>query len=126
MRGWWLWDQSDARLVALGSVLMREAGGSGGISLMRDSLPAGIMEGLEGTEVPPGGRQAILQKLTTALTRCLEKLDITPEPEGCKCGKPEEGDRTSLEEFRLSTPFPSADLGEPAAGDTLFFRANKR
>lgn len=45
-----------------------------------DSLPAGIMEGLEGTKVPPGGRQAVLQILTTALTWCLEKLDVTPEP----------------------------------------------
>lgn len=45
-----------------------------------DSLPAGIMEGLEGAEIPPGGRQAVLQKLTTALTWCLEKLGVTPEP----------------------------------------------
>ncbi|TSP09137.1 hypothetical protein Baya_10759 [Bagarius yarrelli] len=57
----------------------------------------------------------------------VEVEEEAQEMEWCKCGKPEEGDRTSLEEFfRLSTPFPSADLGEPAAGDTLFFRANKR
>lgn len=45
-----------------------------------DSLPARIMEGLEGTEISPGGRQAVLQEFSTALTWCLEKLGVTPEP----------------------------------------------
>lgn len=44
----------------------------------------------------------------------------------CVCGKPEEGDRASLDEFRLSMPFPSADLGDPPAGDALFFRPTNR
>lgn len=38
------------------------------------------MEGLEGTEISPCGRQAVLQKFTTALTRGLEQLGVTPEP----------------------------------------------
>jgi len=44
------------------------------------SLPAGVMEGLQSSEVPPCWRKAILQELATALTRILEKLDVAPQP----------------------------------------------
>lgn len=44
------------------------------------SLPAGVMEGLQSSEVPPCWRKALLQELATALTRVLEKLDVAPQP----------------------------------------------
>lgn len=44
------------------------------------SLPAGVMEGLQSSEVPPCWRKALLQVLATALTRVLEKLDVAPQP----------------------------------------------
>lgn len=44
------------------------------------SLPAGVMESLQSSEVPPCWRKALLQVLATALTRSLEELDVAPQP----------------------------------------------
>lgn len=41
------------------------------------SLPAGVVEGFEGSEIPPRGGKAILQKLPAALARGLEQLYVT-------------------------------------------------
>lgn len=41
-------------------------------------LPAGVVESLEGSEVPPRGWEPILQELPTALARSLEQLYVTP------------------------------------------------
>lgn len=43
-------------------------------------LPAGVVESLEGSEVPPRGRQPVLQELPAALARSLEQLYVTPQP----------------------------------------------
>ena len=59
-------------------LLPHAQGGAGRV--WAGSLPAGVVEGLEGSEVPPGGRQAILQKLPAALARGLEQLYVTPQP----------------------------------------------
>lgn len=48
-------------------------GGSSGLL-----LPAGVVESLEGSEVPPCGWEAILQELPTALAWSLEQLYVTP------------------------------------------------
>lgn len=40
-------------------------------------LPAGVVEGLEGPEVPPRRGEAVLQELAAALARRLEQLDVT-------------------------------------------------
>lgn len=40
------------------------------------SLAAGIMEGFQGPEVPPGGGKAVLQKLPAALAGGLEQLYV--------------------------------------------------
>lgn len=46
----------------------------------RPSLPAGVVEGLECPEVPPGGGQAVLQELPAALARGLEELHVASQP----------------------------------------------
>lgn len=43
-----------------------------------ESLPAGVMESLQSSEVPPCRRKTLLQVFATALTRGLEKLDVAP------------------------------------------------
>lgn len=40
-------------------------------------LPAGVVEGFEGSEIPPRRGKAILQKLPAALARGLEQLYVT-------------------------------------------------
>lgn len=40
------------------------------------SLPACVVEGLQGTKVSPGRWKTLLQELSTALTRGLEQLDV--------------------------------------------------
>lgn len=40
-------------------------------------LPAGVVEGFEGSEIPPCGGKAVLQKPPTALARGLEQLYVT-------------------------------------------------
>lgn len=44
------------------------------------SLPAGVMEGFQGSEVPPCWGKTILQKLPTALTWGLEQLYVASQP----------------------------------------------
>lgn len=44
------------------------------------SLPAGVMEGLQSSEVPPCWRKTVLQVFATALTRSLEKLNVASQP----------------------------------------------
>lgn len=55
-----------------GSLPVAAGGGAGW-----GSLPAGIVEGFEGPEIPPRGGKAVLQKLPTALARGLEQLYVT-------------------------------------------------
>lgn len=43
-------------------------------------LPAGVVEGFEGSEIPPRGGKAILQKLPAALAWGLEQLYVTSQP----------------------------------------------
>lgn len=49
----------------------------GGLGAGAGSLPAGVVEGLEGAEIPPGGGQPVLQKLPAALAWGLEQLYVT-------------------------------------------------
>lgn len=44
------------------------------------SLPAGVMEGFQGSKVPPCRGKAILQKLPAALTWGLEQLYVASQP----------------------------------------------
>lgn len=41
-------------------------------------LPAGVVEGFEGSEIPPGRGKAVLQELPAALARGLEQLHVAP------------------------------------------------
>lgn len=59
--------------------LMDRAGAAGWVAGL-GSLPAGVMEGFQGSEVPPGWGKAILQKLPAALAWGLEQLYVASQP----------------------------------------------
>lgn len=69
----------------------------GGAARAPASLPAGVVEGFEGAEVPPRRGKAVLQELPAALARGLEQLYVASQPglegeqgqnEGCGSGRP--------------------------------------
>lgn len=56
---------------------MLDGGLQAGQRLGAGLLPAGVVEGFEGSEIPPRGGKAILEKLPAALARSLEQLYVT-------------------------------------------------